>query len=510
MKFKKIILAIAILLTTVGCTENFDELEKDPVALSANPAGQLTFTQLCMSGDGYYQWRANLIYSGGFVQHYSGAWNQTEYGNKFKKSDDYATAIWRNGYANELKNVVDILDKTSGNPAMVNMNAVAKIMKVMVAQRLTDLYGDIPYSQAGKGFSQGIVTPKYDTQEEVYTAFFSELDEAYNQLNAGGGTVKGDLFYNGDISKWKKLANTLRLRLGMRLSEVKPAEAEKQVKAALQNGVFESNLDNCIMKHLDATFSDNPAAIDFRGNGLAYAFVGNEHGDHFSSLVIDYLRDNGDPRLTMLATPKTTSALPGKAGQPVQPGEKLYEGVRPGSFQWDVPGGASASSGIQSYFKQKTTPYLHVSYSETQLLLAEAAHRGWVTGTSAAEYYRKGVEAGIKQLLIYGATLPSQTDIDAYLDGKPLVAGTEKQQIGTQLWITYIFNSIEAYSNQRRSGFPQLLPITNPDSETGGVMPKRLYYPNDEMQKNEANYLEALSRMGGTNDWLNKVWWDAN
>ncbi|WP_163399823.1 SusD/RagB family nutrient-binding outer membrane lipoprotein [Flavobacterium fluviatile] len=510
MKFKKIILAIAILLTTVGCTENFDELEKDPVALSANPAGQLTFTQLCMSGDGYYQWRANLIYSGGFVQHYAGAWNVTEFGSKFKKNDDYATAIWRNGYANELKNVVDILDKTSGNPALVNMNAVAKIMKVMVAQRITDLYGDIPYSQAGKGFSQGIVTPKYDTQEEVYTAFFSELDEAYNQLNADGGAIKGDLFYNGNIAKWKKLANTLRLRLGMRLSEVKPQEAEKQVKAALQNGVFESNADNCIMKHLDATFNDNPASIDFRGNGLAYALVGNENGDHFSSLVIDYLRDNGDPRLTMLATPKATSSMPGKGGQPVQPGEKLYEGVRPGTFRWDTPGGSSAASGIQSYFKQKTTPFLHVSYSETQLLLAEAAFRGWVTGTSAAEYYKKGVEAGIKQLEIYGATPATQAAVDAYTTAKPLVSGTEKQQIGTQLWITYIFNSIEAYSNQRRTGFPQLLAITNSDSETAGVMPKRLYYPNDEMQKNQTNYLDALSRMGGTNDWLNKVWWDAN
>nr|WP_315157569.1 SusD/RagB family nutrient-binding outer membrane lipoprotein [uncultured Flavobacterium sp.] len=506
MKFKEIILAIVILFTAVGCTGNFDELEKDPVALSANPAGQLTFTQLCMSGDGYYQWRANLIYSGGFVQHYAGAWNVTEFGSKFKKNDDYATAIWRNGYSNELKNVVDILEKTSNDPAAVNMNAVAKIMKVMVAQRLTDLYGDIPYSEAGLGFSKGVVTPKYDKQEDIYMAFFSELDEAYNQLNAGGGTVKGDLFYNGDIAKWKKLANTLRLRLAMRISEVKPAEAEKQVKAALQNGVFESNLDNCITRHLDATFSDNPAAIDFRGNGLAYAFVGNEHGDHFSSLFIDYLRDNGDPRLTMLATPKTTSVNWG----PLQPGEKVYEGIRPGTFRWDTPGGSTAASGIQSYYKQKTTPYLHVSYSETQLLLAEAAHRGWVSGTSAAEYYKNGVEAGIKQLLIYGAPPAAQTVIDAYLNAKPLVAGKEKEQIGTQLWITYIFNSIEAYSNWRRTGFPKLLPITNPDSETGGVTPTRLYYPNDEMQKNEVNYLDALSRMGGKNDWLNKVWWDVN
>jgi len=507
MKFKQIIIAILALFTAVGCTENFDELEKDPVALSANPAGQLTFTQLCMSGDGFYQWRTNLIYSGGFVQHYAGAWNVTEFGSKFKKDDGYATALWRNGYSNELKNVVDILEKTKDDPKAVNMNAVAKIMRVMVAQRITDIYGDIPYSEAGLGFSKGIVTPKYDKQEDIYTSFFKDLDDAYNQLSASGGTIKGDLFYGGEIIKWKRLANTLRLRLGMRISEVKPAEAEKQVKAALQNGVFENNLDNCVMKHLDATFNDDPASIDFRGNGLAYALVGNENGDHFSTLVIDFLKNNGDPRLTMYATPKTTSGL--AWGVPPQPGESLYEGVKPGLFQWEVPMGASSTSGIQSYFKQKTTPFLHVSYSETQLLLAEAAFRGWIPG-SAADYYKKGVEAGIKQLEMYGATPATQTAINAYLTAKPLVAGKEKEQIATQLWITYIFNSIEAYSNWRRTGFPKLIPITNPDSETGGVTPTRLYYPNDEMQKNETNYLEALSRMGGKNDWLNKVWWDKN
>jgi len=505
MKFKQIIIAILALFTAVGCTENFDELEKDPVALSANPAGQLTFTQLCMSGDGFYQWRTNLIYSGGFVQHYAGAWNVTEFGSKFKKDDGYA--LWRNGYSNELKNVVDILEKTKDDPKAVNMNAVAKIMRVMVAQRITDIYGDIPYSEAGLGFSKGIVTPKYDKQEDIYTSFFKDLDDAYNQLSASGGTIKGDLFYGGEIIKWKRLANTLRLRLGMRISEVKPAEAEKQVKAALQNGVFENNLDNCVMKHLDATFNDDPASIDFRGNGLAYALVGNENGDHFSTLVIDFLKNNGDPRLTMYATPKTTSGL--AWGVPPQPGESLYEGVKPGLFQWEVPMGASSTSGIQSYFKQKTTPFLHVSYSETQLLLAEAAFRGWIPG-SAADYYKKGVEAGIKQLEMYGATPATQTAINAYLTAKPLVAGKEKEQIATQLWITYIFNSIEAYSNWRRTGFPKLIPITNPDSETGGVTPTRLYYPNDEMQKNETNYLEALSRMGGKNDWLNKVWWDKN
>lgn len=505
MKFKHIITAILAAYTVVGCTENFDALEKDPVALSSNPAGQLSFAQLCMSGDGYYQWRANLIYSGGFVQHYAGAWNVTEFGSKFKKNDDYATALWRNGYSNEMKGIVDVIEKTSANPESVNMNAVAKIMRVMIAQRITDMYGDVPYSEAGQGFSKGIVTPKYDKQQDIYNSFFKELDEAFTQLSAGGGDVKGDLFYNGDITKWKKLANTMRLRLAMRISEVSPVEAEKQAKAALANGVFESNADNCIMHHLDFPFNDTPGALDFRGNGLSYAFIGNENGDHFSSLMIDYLRNNGDPRLTMLATAKTGGM---NWGAPA-PGEELYVGNTPGVFQWEMPGGSNAISGIQPYLKLKTTPFIHVTYSESQLLLAEAAFRGWVAGV-AGDYYKKGVEAGIKQLEVYGAPAASQTSINTYLAAKPLVAGKEKEQIATQLWVTYLFNSIEAYSNWRRTGYPHLLPITNPDSETGGVVPTRLYYPNDEMQKNQANYLDALSRMGGKNEWTNKVWWDVN
>ncbi len=506
MKIKYIIAMLAV-FTVVGCTENFDELEKDPVALSANPAGQLTFTQLCMSGDGYYQHRTNLIYAGGFVQHYSGSWAVTNYGGKFNNSEEYAVALWRNAYAHEMKSVVDILDVTGKDASAVNMNAVAKIMRVMIAQRLTDIYGDVPYSEAGLAFSRGIVTPKYDKQQDIYAAFFKELDEAFNQLNVGKDLIKGDLFYKGDVSKWKKLANTMRLRAAMRISEVNPAEAEKQAKAAFQNGVFESNADNCIMQHLDFPFSDDPARLDYRGNGLSYGFIGNEQGDHFSSLLIDYLKNNGDPRLTMIATPKTSSSVvPGAA---LQPGETLYEGVKPGVFRWELPGGSNSASGIQTYLKLRTTPFLHVSYSESQLLLAEAAFRGWVSG-SATDYYKKGVEAGIKQLEIYGAAPASQASIDAYVNAKPLVAGTEKEQIGTQIWITYLFNSIEGYSNWRRTGYPHLIPITNSDSGTGGVVPTRLYYPNDEMQKNEKNYQEAVARLGGKNDWLGKVWWDVN
>ncbi len=504
MKYKHIIAILAIFVAFSSCTDKFDELIKDPVALDANPDGQLTFVQMSMSGDRYTQWRYNLIYSGGFVQHYSGSWNVTTYGAQFAKNDDYAHALWTRSYSIEMKNLVDIIYQTDGKPELANINAMAKITKVMVGQRLTDLYGDIPYSEAGGGFSQGIVTPVYDKQQDIYASFFVDLEESFNQLNANGGTVTGDLFYNGDISKWKKLANTMRLRLGMRLSEIAPAEAEKQVKAAFANGVFESNADNTVMKHGDNGF--NGDIRDFRGNGLAQAFTANDNNDRYTKLLIDFLQDNGDPRLPLIAMPKKKGS---GAGGAMLPGEKLYAGVPAGTYGYEVAGGANTMSEIQPYLKENNTPFLHVSYSETQLLLAEAAFRTWING-SASDFYKKGVEAGIQQFDIYGAPAASQGAINAYLTANPLVAGTEMEQISTQLWVTYLFRSNEAYSNWRRTGFPVLDPVTAIASETGGVVPTRFYYPNDELQKNEVNYLDALSRMGGSNDWLNKVWWDAN
>lgn len=505
MKYKHILTILSILTVFSSCTEDFDTLIKDPVAISANPDGQLTFVQLSISGDRYDQWRANLLYSSYFIQHYSGSWGGTENGGKFKKNDGYASALWTRAYSNGIKNAVDIIDKTNDIPEKANINAIAKIVRVMIGQRLTDLYGDVPYSEAGVGFSQGIVAPKYDKQQDIYSSFFTDLEDSFNQLSAEGGSVKGDLFYDGDINKWKKLANTLRLRLGMRISEITPAEAEKQIKAAVQNGIFESNEDNCILYHGDVAF--NGALSEFRGNGFAQGFVGNENGDHFSTLLLDFLKDHNDPRVTMLATPKTSSSV--IWGGAIQPGEDLYVGVPAGSFQWDIFGGGNASAGIQPYLKQNNTPFLHVSYSEAQLLLAEAAQRNWISG-SAADFYKKGVEAGIKQLEIYGANVPDQADINTFLNANPLQSGNEMKQIGTQLWVTYLFNGIEAYSNWRRTGFPVLDPIIAPDSETGGVVPKRLYYPNDELQKNETNFLDALSRIGGSNDWLKPVWWDVN
>jgi hypothetical protein len=503
MKFKYVLVTIFSILLFLSCTEEFEELGKDPVAISENPNGQLSFAQLSMSGDRYYQWRTNLIYSGGFTQHYSGSWNVTNFGARFKKNDDYAHSFWRRAYSIEMKNMVDIIEKTNDEPSLVNINAVAKIMKVMIAHRLTDLYGDIPYSEAGLGFSGGIATPVYDKQEDIYNSFFTELEASVNQLSSSGDQLTGDLFYGGDINKWKKLANTLRLRLAMRISEVNPAKAQEQVNAAVQAGVFTSNDDNCVMQHIDQSF--NGSLADYRGNGLAHAFIGNANSDHFSSLLIDFLRDHNDPRLPMLATEKTSSEFWG----PIQPGEEVYVGITPGSFRWETPGGSNAVSGIQDYYKKNTTPFLHVGYSESQLLLAEAAQRNWISG-SAADYYKKGVEAGVKQLEMYGAPAANQADIDNYLTANPLVSGSELEQIGTQLWVTYLFNSVEAYSNQRRTGFPVLIPITASDSETGGVTPKRFYYPNDELQKNETNYLDALSRIGGVNDWLQPVWWDIN
>jgi len=500
MYIKSLIIGLLGFLT-LACTEDFDELSKDPVSLSPNPEGQMTFTQLSLSGDRYYQWRANLIYSGGFIQHYAGSWNVTTFGSFVAKNDDYALSLWAQAYTNELKNINDVINQSEDDPEKSNLNAMAKIVRVMVMHRVTDMYGDVPYSEA----ASGIATPKYDTQEEIYTSFFADLASAEAQLSTtDGGTVTSDVFYGGDVASWKKLANTLRLRLGMRISEANPTEAAIQVQAALTGGVFDSNADNCITKHDDTAFNTDGSVDDFRGNGLAQAFIGNAGGDRFSAMFINYLQDNADPRLSVIATPRLNDENWG----PIDGADPLFAGVVVGNMGWQHPGGASAASGIQPVFASRNTPFLHVSYSEAQLLLAEAAQRGFITGTPST-YYNAGVEAGIKQYEAYGTAAVDQAVIDAYLAANPLAAGTEIEQISSQLWVTYLFNSVEAYANWRRTGFPVLDARSPTLGETGGVVPLRLYYPNEELLRNEASYLDAISRInGGENDWLQPVWWD--
>ncbi|WP_166921125.1 SusD/RagB family nutrient-binding outer membrane lipoprotein [Flavobacterium poyangense] len=489
------ILATVLLLTTTNCADDelFRETNTNPETfVTIDPSAQITGIQAALSGGVFEQWRANLIYGEAFVQHIGGSWSVSRYGAHFTASREYQEALWNANYGTGLvQNLVDVLERTNGKPEFNNLNAIAKTLKVMVFQRLTDLYGDIPYSEAGLGYYKNIFYPKYDNQKDIYTDFFKVLDEAQNQLRSGTEPVKGDIFYSGDITKWKKLINSLRLRCAMRISKVEPTLAKEQIQKAVTGGIFTSNDDNCYMKH-DSTLPFTTGALN-NGNGLSHAIKGNVLiYDHPTSILMDLL--GTDPRKKIWFQANSTGD---------------YVGINPNNFQWDHRPSVANLSTFQPYLYENSAPYLHLTYSETMLLLAEASFRGLYSG-DVKNFYKTGIEAGIRQWIIFkDASIINNNEITAFLATKNLTPGKELEEIVTQQWLTLFLNGMEGYSNYRRTNLPVLIKITRADSETNGVVPKRMPYPVEESTSNKDNF-EAASAKYNNNSWLAKVWWDVD
>src|SRR5690606_31831133 len=185
-----------------------------------------------------------LVWTMPMVQQIGGIWLNRN-GQFYIYDRNYLSSLWSNTFGNDVVNIVDAVERTKNDPARSNLNAICRIMKVYEFARITDFYGDIPYSQAGKAFSEGIIQPAFDKQEVIYNDFFIELAAAAAQLDPTKDAVRGDLFYNGNTDAWKKFANSLRLRYAMRLVKVNPTKAKAEAEAAFNAGVFTGNSDIC-------------------------------------------------------------------------------------------------------------------------------------------------------------------------------------------------------------------------------------------------------------------------
>ncbi len=485
----KCVCCFSILLSILSCADDelFRETNTNNEGFSTLDANLLlTTVQASISGGRLEQWRTNLVYGEGFVQHLGGSWATSNFGAFYKRNAGYEAALWSSNYGDGIvRDLIDIQERTKDKEEFTNLNAITKIIKVMVFQRLTDTYGDVPFSEAGLGFYQNIYLPKYDSQQEIYTQFFILLEEAFQQLNENADEVTGDNFYRGDIAKWKKMANSLRLRCAMRISMVDEAKAITEINAAISNGLFESNADNCFGNHDDTVFDIDGA--EKSGNGFSQALRSAE--DHPTELILRKLE--GDPRKELLF-------LPGVSG--------VIEGIGANNYRWDHPGGSGNLGTIQPYISEMDAPYLHLSYSEIQLLLAEASQRNLIAG-NAQEYYQKGVETGILQWASYGADVDASL-ATAFATSKTLTPGSEIEEIATQQWLTLFTNGMEAYANLRRVDFPVLDPVTRLDTDTNGVMPNRLGYPVEESTVNKEHYETANAQY--PEGWLSRVWWDIN
>ena len=504
-----------LLLLLASCDNGFKEMNINPNASTEVVPGFLfTRTQLVTVSVNYVGGAYLTI--GQSMQHFSTYKEVPAAGDKYFNFG-YSTNNW-SAYggdpatAGAVTDIQQVIDAVSKAPADINKLSVARIWRAYLFHRLTDLYGDIPYSQAGKALTEKNYTPKYDTQQAIYADMLTELEQAANAFNPAQPTFgSADLVYGGDITKWKKFAYSLMLRLGMRLTEVDANLAKTWVQKAIAGGVILNDSDLATIAYVDGSIT---ASRNFIASGLLatdYISPGgdNVEGGKFAKTFIDYLKTTKDPRLNVwsIVWTKPSSAFVADTATALQVGMPNAKfNALPGDFN-------TYSEPNPNTVLKYNAPLLVFTNAEVHLLLAEAALRGWYTGGTATDEYNMAVTAGLRQWALFGSggVIP-QAKIDAYLKTNPYKAGTvaeQMEQIQTQKWVTlFLEDEYEIFSNWRRTGYPKLTPTNYPGNLTGGKIPTRFVVPDSEEIYNKDNFYEARTRQGGTNTLSSVVWWD--
>jgi len=518
MKRKYIIItSLLLLINLYGCEKDFVETNTNPVlATSIDPVYQLVASQIIGIDIVHYE--------GAIVQQAQNLLGGAEEGgNRNTNVDGFGSNTFNSLYGNQIQNLVDIVNTVKDDPGKTNLHSMARILKAYCFQLLVDRYGDVPYSEAGLAYLAGITFPKYDDQEGIYEDIAKELKEAVDVLDASKDDVSGEMYFGGDISKWKKFGNSLLLRVGMRYTKIDENKAKSLVGIATdpaRGGVMSSNEDNVVLK--SNSIQLNPA------NGFITGSVRNIW--HIGEPFIDFLKNNNDPRLQYIAALYPNSPSGSDPGVPnTNPADQI--GCPYGYTDVNVVNapkypGKNGSTFKYSQFNRSTIGRIdawlyYVTYAQTQLLLAEARQRGYITTGTVKDYYEAGIKGHMTQLdfwtSVSGGDSPiTQEELDTYLQ-QPEIAfnpSSGLKQINEQYWVACLMIWHEAYANFRRSGYPQLKPLNFPGEDpyvsiaTGGDgFIHRLTYPLKEWSINTTNVQEAADRMGGDNMGT-RIFWD--
>ena len=493
-------LTLGFFFASCDFDKGFEEMNVNPnSAAQVGVATKITKLQVDISGARYENWRNSFIYNSTIVQHH--AENNWWAGDTYNRNDDWSFAQWNQAYNNMVKGAQDIIKQLETDGDTGTHMGMARIMRVFIFHRVTDLYGDIPYSEAGKGYTDGILTPKYDSQEVVYMDMLKELEEAVAQISGDGALGSADVIFGGSAAKWKAFGNSMMLRLAMRLTQVDAATAQAWAVKAIAAGTMTSNDHIASVKHGDGSTGNR--------NGHGEVFLADQGSRISTSFMSRMVNDPRKTRLFMRQSDKSQAAadLMGmKNGLKNDPYTSLDGVSIPAAGDTGVY--AMAATELQSL----TAPMVLQTYAEVEFLKAEAAIRGWIS-SSDKTHYEAGVSAAMKMLDgIYGTTPISDVDISAYLagDGAYKTGGSVAErweQVMDQYWIATYFNEYEAYSNWRRSGFPTITATRHPNSYTNGQFMVRMIYPTSESGNNAANYAAAVANQGA-DEYTTPLWWD--
>lgn len=504
--FKLILIVTVLMVVHTGCDEGFDELNTSKTgAISIDPAFQLNNAVISSSFPG-----STVIYDVGIVQQIISPNSGVLTGANYNQDNRDATEdLWQGYFRNVIRNTRDVIARVQDNPERSNLMHMARIIQAHAFMVLTDNYGDIPYDEGGNGYLDQVFFPAYESQEDIYPKIMQELREASAALNASGKIENADVLYGGNVDKWKKFANSLLLRAGMRLSKVDPTQAAQVVSEAFASGVITSNADNAVRRH-DNNYL-NPV-----GNMLNSTEAANFY---MTEPFVDYLKGTNDPRLSAIAV----RYVGAKSGPEQTTDRQSYDAADQIGMPMGHDNGSittvAADLGLASFYDftqvdrrrvaDRDAPQYFVTASQSLLLLAEAKERGWIsTATTVEEFYNAGVRANMEQMAEYDAA--SEIDpqaIDDYLVANPFDPATALEQINTQYWVSSLMNGPEAFANFRRSGYPALDPNPFPGQDITGDFIRRLTYPNSEISVNTDNVNVAIARMGADN-LDTRVWWD--
>ncbi|UKJ07696.1 SusD/RagB family nutrient-binding outer membrane lipoprotein [Solitalea lacus] len=506
--YKKILVLMTLsLVFSVSCTEDFESINTDPTGASGSdidPNILLSNVELVYTGStdfSYETWRANLIYCSTMMQQLSSV-NSYWVGDKSRRNDGYLFAYWERAFNEQVKIVVDLMTLTKDKPQYSNLYNTARIMRALIFHRITDLYGDVPYTEAGLGYYNQILTPKYDKQQDIYADMLNELDEASQALDPSKDVLKNDLIYNGSIANWKRFANSIQLRLAMRLVKVDPAKAKDYAARAIGRGVFDSETQDAKVfgsEEQDRLTKNRNAQVILQGY--------ERSADRISATFVNWFKSKNDPRLAYYAEDPATAAPATNASIGMPNGYDLG-GVKSIETAPGYPG--SLNGYVQPATKtiEFKSPTFFMTAAEAQLLASEAVLRGYVAGDANA-YFKKGVALAIKSFIHYGIAV-NIANADAYGNSLALTGGNELRDINEQLWAACggTYNFYESYSNWRRTGFPVLIPTDYPTSVIGAAIPRRFTYPTGEASVNAANYQAAVAALPGGDALTSRVWWD--
>jgi len=402
---------------------------------------------------------------------------------------DYA-GNWGNYYVQELSNVQEVLDVLAdpesatnssiiANGSIENQEAVALIWKSVIFKRVTDLFGNVPYSQ---GLNSEILTPVYDSQQDIYTGMIADVKAARDMIDVNAAGATGDVIYGGDMEMWQKFANSFLMSLGMQLTKVDATLAKATVLEALNNsaGVLEDVSEDALYTYDVANGFTNPwnwmRPADY---GVSAEFISALKGNGFTS------NSTYDERITYVTD---DPSVPGHAY-----GHLLYSDTENTS-----PVGTTLISASTQL------PILTSAY--TYLHRAEAAARGW-TSEDAGEMLKMGIMSSYARgAAIYGVEIG---DGEAYADARvaDMATAGELTVISEEKWVDLFPLGYDSWSEWRRTGIPTLTPAV--DAINDGQIPRRYNYPNTEASLNGDGYDSGVAALSpATDNNTSRFWWD--